>query len=1199
MDLIANALEALRRGANVAEDDFANALGQWIDAPDGGDDGRNLINAWVDGGAPPPAGYQALPRYVDNQQINDDSWDPIANPGQDVRDAAADLAEAVAGRREYANDMNDNLVEAPWRSVIAAQDIADAWRADVPLHELAIATAEAMTEREGAQRDDRFLYTVRFHYLLQVGPGDAPIAGQTQRITFTDQTMPAVAAYDEEGVARINSRDGEDAIARVVEDVIVDNFSMEERMIRAWEEGRGEGRGYYARRRGAFFDYVVDDAAYRALSIDLAPYQIFSESDWSPELTQEQCLVYAAEQAHERGQLDRITLECLREQIKTREISKGSLKEIAKEAGLNITLSFTELKSDKKKTVKIPGRHDPALPTLKLGLLENHYFIDEEVKTLDGTQPPLFAVRHLGDCIAEAAANEARGAKWYSFTRRARRGGNAFTYTAGKASDRSPPTSFDLVRALLSAEVGGVRVCAPLSVDQRMAAGRGLTGIVGSVSEAVISRPVTDKEPKAAAALVYYFDTEADTSDPAGHRPYCASAAIADGSWERTHYGLDAVDNLLTDLAADVRARGAKACQVYAHNLGYDASFIFQSKQAFAFRSVISAGTSVWQVCCSVPCAAGPVSVTFRDSYKLISMPLSAFPKSFGFEGEKEVYPYGLYRIEDLGRDVVEEGEVAPFIDRTVGSTEWRTFLERVDAAGARRGKTQFSKEAYSRFYCRRDVEILRRGMEQFMADLAEEYGLDARRYLSIAAVGDALMRREGAYDGVHELAGAVQVFIAQCAHGGRVMTRLNKKYVLEGRRVADFDAVSLYPSAMAMEGFGFPTGAPEPIAPAFCGPVVDAAALEAMAGTYSAWFAEVVIESVAVRLDFPLVIKHDPKLGVKNYDDEVGPEGVRMFVDSRYASDLLRYQGARFRVVCGYGFRGELNHRVRDVIKDMFDHRLRLKKERKPSQLVVKLLMNSSYGRSLLKPQPTKLVVKKTGEELRTYVRRNYENIREIKEMGERWAGVTCSQETLSHYNRAHCGALILSASKQIMNRVMVAAQHLGVSIWYQDTDSMHVYADEVPRLAAALDAQDPATPGWVPKLIGKGMGSFHTDFDLGGCDPDTVAAKTSIFLGKKAYLDVLEGTKYDGSAAEGVHYRLKGVSARAVRVAAADFGGVEPLYRHMAAGGEVLFDLALAEEGKPAPPCFKRDTLASVRSLMSFTRRVRFPGEAEAVRA
>jgi hypothetical protein len=55
---------------------------------------------------------------------------------------------------------------------------------------------------------------------------------------------------------------------------------------------------------------------------------------------------------------------------------------------------------------------------------------------------------------------------------------------------------------------------------------------------------------------------------------------------------------------------------------------------------------------------------------------------------------------------------------------------------------------------------------------------------------------------------------------------------------------------------------------------------------------------------------------------------------------------------------------------------------------------------------------------------------------------------------------------SKRIMNEVMCLAEDLGIQIYYQDTDSMHIKVDDIARLAEHYVAK------YGRELIGKNLG-------------------------------------------------------------------------------------------------------------------------------
>ena len=57
-------------------------------------------------------------------------------------------------------------------------------------------------------------------------------------------------------------------------------------------------------------------------------------------------------------------------------------------------------------------------------------------------------------------------------------------------------------------------------------------------------------------------------------------------------------------------------------------------------------------------------------------------------------------------------------------------------------------------------------------------------------------MLKSGCFDNVYQVSGVIQQFISKCVVGGRVMTANNKQYHVK-KKIADFDASALYPSAM------------------------------------------------------------------------------------------------------------------------------------------------------------------------------------------------------------------------------------------------------------------------------------------------------------------------------------------------------------------------------------------------------------------
>ena len=100
---------------------------------------------------------------------------------------------------------------------------------------------------------------------------------------------------------------------------------------------------------------------------------------------------------------------------------------------------------------------------------------------------------------------------------------------------------------------------------------------------------------------------------------------------------------------------------------------------------------------------------------------------------------------------------------------------------------------------------------------------------------------------------------------------------------------------------------------------------------------------------------------------------------------------------------------------------------------------------------------------------------------------------------------------SKRIMNEVICLTEDIGIQMYYQNTDSMHVHRDDVTRLSDAFKTKY----NW--ELISNQLRQFHCD--LPGINPDRREpyAVESYFIWKKVYIDKLSTRVY--------HIRLKGI--------------------------------------------------------------------------
>jgi len=98
------------------------------------------------------------------------------------------------------------------------------------------------------------------------------------------------------------------------------------------------------------------------------------------------------------------------------------------------------------------------------------------------------------------------------------------------------------------------------------------------------------------------------------------------------------------------------------------------------------------------------------------------------------------------------------------------------------------------------------------------------------------------------------------------------------------------------------------------------------------------------------------PPTYIHNYE---GPNIImkmnhsHVFVCKFDLEDLIKFHKIEFEVVDGYYYNEGRNTELRGVIETVFNERLKLKKVGNPLQEIYKLIMNSSYGKTLQKAIP------------------------------------------------------------------------------------------------------------------------------------------------------------------------------------------------------------------------------------------------------
>lgn len=668
----------------------------------------------------------------------------------------------------------------------------------------------------------------------------------------------------------------------------------------------------------------------------------------------------------------------------------------------------------------------------------------------------------------------------------------------------------------------------------------------------------------------YYADFEASTQG--FHKPYCVSYSSRNSKKIHTIYGYDCAWELLNQLEDN--------SLTYFHNLAYDGRFLAK----YGIKQCIKKGGKLL----SFKITFKGKNLQFRDSWAMISSKLSDFPSMFNIKDvEKELYPYNYYTEERVKSNIgliSEAGkyEIVPWTDE-----QYKIFNDNIDKIGCRMDQDKlychdgeyFDMEMYCQFYCEQDVNILKIGHTMFRDLVMEELDLDIDKSISISSLANKYFELNvySKIPDLYEYSGVIREYIQGCVKGGRCMTRQNKKWHCT-EKLYDYDACSLYPSAV--HRLKLATGKPNVVPEEWCGDskflldhsMDEQQLLPSGEKFISAFIVDIEITKVGKELAFPIIM-HKTKEGNKNVN-----ECCSMRVDNYELEDLIKFQQIKFTIKRGYYWTGVKSDLFSNEMKRIYDLRVQYKKQKNPLQLVLKLLMNSTYGKTIQKPIKSELVYKqvektKNGVIYNDAARFNKKNAALIKEYYHVSDNIMCFDVDKSFddfFVPNLIGVQILSMSKRIMNEVMCLAEDLGIMIYYQDTDSMHIPVKDVPRL------EDEYYKKYNRVLRGSDMGQFHPDFESDKIKGDLKSVE-SYFLGKKAYCDKLMN---DNSEID-FHLRLKGIPNNLLE---SEYEDPLELYKYMYNGGEYKFNLLKLK------PSFEMTKDMKIRSRTEFTRKIKF---------
>ena len=942
--------------------------------------------------------------------------------------------------------------------------------------------------------------------------------------------------------------------------------------------GREIKNKIYADNGGSFYKYKINEKFKNnvALVKKLERYQIFT--DLNNSAFNENCLVYAMRQTN---LFSEAILNNMRTTCFTRYISKKQLQKFGEM--YNIKFNVVKYFPDKNQFDDITqGKNkffgsvkDDALK-IKLALIDKHYILNEDVKGVS-----TFYLKNYDDI--ENTCQDMEPAEKFKIVKKSNgkykkdksmyHEMKSYYFVKFMTSDLKTWAFDDLCHLknnLYEFNTDEIKDLNNFS-DKDFKAFEAINALQHQ-------EPKDDKITK-----IYFADTETDTSGPY-HVAFCIAYSeqdILDNNFNiieenqeiKFIFGRDCLTKFLDNLENN--------SLVYFHNLGYD----IRQFNEYIINKECCKNTKVM----NAEIIYNGKKIYFKDTLSIVSMKLADFPKSFGLDcGQKEMFPYKYYTFENFEK-LAYKGIISEAGKQEL-KHNWnqKIFEENLNKLGIAKDN-YFNMVEYVKFYCCQDVRILKQGFQKFRKMCWESLKIDVNKTLTAPSLANQYFTRE-IYEKIPDYylyGGIVRGFIQKAVYGGRCMTRLNKRWSVN-EELADFDAVSLYPSAM--KRLYCVKGKPEVLKPEELNTnylLNNTCAEDEQPNKnkpISTYVVEILITNINKHLAFPCVVYKDKSTNTNKNDDSENAIGKTAVVDNITLEDWIKYNGLECEILRGYKWTGEKSFLIREVIQNLHLLRCEYKKTHNPLQLVIKLIMNSAYGKMIQKPittstefkrYHTKIFNKKLNDyvddyPLNKYLIKNSSKIVSYTQVNKNLYAIKVGQQIDTFYTNTLLGVQILSMSKRIMNEVMCTAEDIGIKIYYQDTDSMHIQKFKIDDLAAEYKKR------YGRELIGKNLGQFHNDFD----EVENGYAYKSIFVGKKMYVDMLKNEKGE----QGIHYRMKGVNLDCVKLYAEENNlSIFDIYNKLYNGEEITFDLLKAK------PCFKMNDNQTVTNLSTFERSIK----------
>ena len=254
----------------------------------------------------------------------------------------------------------------------------------------------------------------------------------------------------------------------------------------------------------------------------------------------------------------------------------------------------------------------------------------------------------------------------------------------------------------------------------------------------------------------------------------------------------------------------------------------------------------------------------------------------------------------------------------------------------------------------------------------------------------------------------------------------------------------------------------------------------------------------------------------------------IEVFVDKITLNDYINFQDIEYEIIEGVYWNKGFNKRIGQVIEKLHNDRCKYKETNTPLATMIKLIMNSIYGKTGMRMSETKTEFISNAKK-EQYIYDHFGVISEIQtnKFNTKITKRVCDNDSSLNY----VASSILSMSKRIMNEVFSVMDDNKQSVYYTDTDSIHMLQKDVDTLGESYKTK------FNRNLIGKNLGQFHTDFEMLDEKANERTGKKNIKCKKvhsikhipittKTYLDILQGINELGETVYDTHIRIKGIT-------------------------------------------------------------------------